>query len=201
MTASMAVEFTPTANLPSSVELSTALQMILDRYGDLVFMERPAHTDDVFSRKHPKMTLLNRARIFAPFAALVGFDQHIRSKDVMYVWKHELDADEEWELNRKLVVLHNLTCNSKVARMNQVRVNVEYFTLCTDPNNDAYGRKGLYKKIEGVVTKVDRIEQAIRVNTGDYVATIPFNDIYSITSNSITGNNIITGDSLFRYTT
>lgn len=48
------------------------------------------------------MSQLNRAKIFAPFAALVGFDERVRRKEINYVAKHELDADEEWELNHKL---------------------------------------------------------------------------------------------------
>ena len=69
------------------------------RYGNIIFQDRPVHDGDVFSRKHPKMSQLNRAKIFAPFAALVGFDERVRRTEINYVAKHELDADEEWELN------------------------------------------------------------------------------------------------------
>ena len=41
------------------------------------------------------MSQLNRAKIFAPFATLVGFDERVRRKEINYVAKHELDADEE----------------------------------------------------------------------------------------------------------
>ena len=162
---------------------SPAMQTVFARYGSLLFMERPVHKDDLFSRRHPKMTLLNRAKIFAPFAALVGFDEHIRSKDVPYEAKRELDADEDWELNHRLNILHELTYNSKLSRANRVRVSIEYFTPCTDPNNDAYGHKGQYKRIEGLVMKVDQIGQEITVMDADGQSnTVPFSDIYSITS-------------------
>ena len=152
------------------------------RYGNLVFMERPVHTDDVFSRRHPKMTLLNRAKIFAPFAALVGFDEHIRSKDVPYEWKHELDADEEWELNRRLDILRGLTYNSKLARRNAVTVTIEYYVPCTDRNSEAHGSKGLYESVTGIVKRVDTVNQAVTVTDSDCLThTIHFSDIYTIT--------------------
>lgn len=152
------------------------------RYGNLVFMDRPVHTDDVFSRRHPKMTLLNRAKIFAPFAALVGFDEHIRSKDVPYERKHELDADEEWELNRRLNILHNLTYNSKLARKNAVAVTIEYYIPCTDQSSEAYGIMGLYESVTGIVRRVDMVNQAITTtDTEGLTHSIRFSDIYTIT--------------------
>lgn len=155
---------------------------VFKRYGTLLFMERPVHDGDYFSRKHPKMTLLNRAKIFAPFAALVGFDEHIRSKDVLYIWKRHLDTDEEWELNRRLNILHNLAYNSKIARANQIMVSIEYYIPCADRNNDAYGRMGLYKKADGVVMKVDQVRQEIVIEDDSSSTSISFADIYRITS-------------------
>ena len=43
-------------------------------YDDLLRLHRPVHDGDVFSRRHPKMARLNRAKLFAPFAALTGFE-------------------------------------------------------------------------------------------------------------------------------
>ena len=46
-------------------------------YNDIIGLRRPAHDGDAFSRRHPKMAQLNRAKIFAPFAALaVQVDLH-----------------------------------------------------------------------------------------------------------------------------
>ncbi|MCF0106699.1 MAG: hypothetical protein HUJ53_08060 [Holdemanella sp.] len=41
------------------------------RYEDII------HLDHHESRSHPKMTMMNRAAQFAPFAALTGYDDHI----------------------------------------------------------------------------------------------------------------------------
>lgn len=160
---------------------SFAVPPAMIRYGDIIMLGRPVHNGDLFSRRHPKMTPEHRAKIFAPFAALVGFDEHIRSKEIQYVNKHELDADEEWELNRKLNVLHGLTANSRLARANNATVSVEYYVPCTDPNNDAYGRKGLYRTVTGVVRKVDNVNQSMTLYDTDCEHDIAFEDIYDIT--------------------
>ena len=126
------------------------------------------------------MSQLNRAKIFAPFAALVGFDERVHRKEVNYVAKHELDADEEWELNHRLYELHCLTANSKLARANMVSATIEYFSVCTDEENDAYGVKGQYKTVTGVVLRVDQHEQRIIIRNGEGTFLIPFADIYRI---------------------
>jgi len=160
---------------------SIAVPPAMIRYGDIILMGRPIHSGDVFSRRHPKMTRQHRAKIFAPFAALVGFEEHIRSKEIQYVNKHELDADEEWELNRRLCVLHDLTANSRLARANSVTVTIEYYIPCTDPNNDAFERKGLYETTTGVVRKVDNVNQSVILDDSDGERNIAFADIYNIT--------------------
>ena len=110
-----------------SYAIPAAAAATIAKYGNIIFLERPVHNGDLFSRRHPKMS--NRAKIFAPFAALVGFDDRVRRKEISYVSKVELDADEEWELNRRLRILHELTANSKLARINTVDVTVEYYAV------------------------------------------------------------------------
>ena len=48
--------------------------------------------------KHPRMDTGHRAKIFAPFAALRGFDQAILSKDTLYEPKRMLAEEERAEL-------------------------------------------------------------------------------------------------------
>ena len=40
------------------------------KYGDILEMERPQTEESL--RKHPRMTLQNRAKIFSPFSPLCG---------------------------------------------------------------------------------------------------------------------------------
>lgn len=151
------------------MEASTA---VLAKYGDLPFRGRPVHNGDLFSRRHPPMR--NRAKIFAPFAALVGFEEEIRSKDVQYEAKR---TPELHNLNKKLRELHGLTRNGKVARANQVKVTVEYYIPCTDPHNDAFGVRGMYRKITGTVREVDTTNQELVLFSGERIS---FRDMFQI---------------------
>jgi hypothetical protein len=45
------------------------------KYDDIIDMEYPLKTSDTV--KHPRMSNAERAKIFAPFAALRGFDEAI----------------------------------------------------------------------------------------------------------------------------
>ena len=107
---------------PKTTPASFTVPPAVARYGNIIFRDGPVHDGDVFSRKHPKMSQQNRAKLFAPFAALVGFDERVYKKEIVYVSKHELDADEEWELNHQLYKLHCLTANSRLARANMLVV-------------------------------------------------------------------------------
>ena len=165
---------------PKTTPTSFTVPPAVARYGNIIFRDGPVHDGDVFSRKHPKMSQQNRAKLFAPFAALVGFDERVHKKEINYVSKHELDADEEWELNHRLFQLYCLTANSKLARVNMVRVSIEYFVVCTDEENDAYQVKGQYKTVTGIVQKVDQHERHITIRCDADTEVISFSDIYRI---------------------
>lgn len=54
-------------------------------YGDIIKKSRP---DDESSRiRHPRMPVPDRAKIFAPFAALSGYDKIIAQKNAEAVKK------------------------------------------------------------------------------------------------------------------
>ena len=145
-------------------------------YDDILGLQRPVHDGDVFSRRHPKMTRLNRAKIFAPFAALTGFEEAVRSKQTPYVPRRQLDAEGLLALNRALRRLERATRTGALARQNRVRARVEYFEVCADIHHDAFGRDGLYRAITGVVWRVDTVHQALAIRD----RVIPFRDIDSI---------------------
>ena len=139
---------------------------------------KPQHTKfDDFYRKHPFMDVGKRAKIFAPFAALRGFEGCILDKEVQYQPKIILDEDVKDEIAQQLEVLHVLTINSRAARNNHVVVSVTYFIPCSDKNHEAYGYRGQYVTITGVCKKVDdTITHTITV--GGLV--ISLDDIYKI---------------------
>ena len=141
---------------------------------------RPQHQRcDDFSRKHPKMDRSRRAKIFAPFDALDGYSESIDSKNVDYVERIELEEANRIELNRRLQILRSLTYNSKLARANQVKVSVRYYTPCTDQNRFAWQMLGQYLTTTGICWKVDPEETgAIKIHE----AVIPLADVAEITA-------------------
>ena len=54
-------------------------------------------------KKHPRMTLYNRAAIFSPFAALTGHDDAIKETGRLTDRKIELEQDKIDEINRILM--------------------------------------------------------------------------------------------------
>ena len=48
------------------------------KYADIIDMERPQNEESL--RKHPRMTLQNRAKIFSPFAACVAMMTSLQRK-------------------------------------------------------------------------------------------------------------------------
>ena len=48
-----------------------------EEYKDIIDKELPVHDGDEFEARHPKMSRENRAKIFAPFAALKGYEEAI----------------------------------------------------------------------------------------------------------------------------
>lgn len=66
---------------------------VAEKYGDILPLSRPEP-----SRKHPRMALGNRAKIFSPFAALRGFDEELsRERSEAIARKEDSPAGEEWE--------------------------------------------------------------------------------------------------------
>ena len=128
------------------------------KYIEVVRKGKPLHKEyDSFYLKHPPMDLSRRAKIFAPFDALKGFNEKVQSKEVLYVPKKELNEEEMRELNNQLTTLYNLTTNSRLARENNIHAEVTYFVPCMDIENENYLIKGRYVTVSGTVKKVDPI--------------------------------------------
>ncbi len=145
-------------------------------YADILDRERPVHRSDAFFYRHPNMPIGQRAKIFAPYDALAGFSGEVRAKEIPYEPKRALDADEKWELNRRLNILHALTYNRRTVRMNHPTVCVERFVVCSDPNHEGYNVLGRYAVLRGTVRKIDPVAQLMWL---DDVA-VAFDDIYDI---------------------
>lgn len=72
------------------------------KYADILHMERPQSEESL--RKHPRMTLQNRAKIFPPFAALRGYDEQLAEEKqrTERVTKRILTEEEMSDLSDKL---------------------------------------------------------------------------------------------------
>ena len=152
------------------------------KYLDVLRKGKPQHDRfDSFSIRHPRMDCGERAKIFAPFDALRGFNFAISRKEVLYVDRPELGYEQQQELNQKLDVLHQLTFNSRLARQNQIYIKVQHFVPCQDCQHDSFGTGGQIRTIEGYCKAVDPdVEQTLQVND----VRIRFSDIVQIDSPS-----------------
>ena len=135
------------------------MDILLDRKNSAMLAQgRPAHGRcDEFSLRHPPMDLSQRAKIFSPFAALRGFEEAIDDKRKRYVEKRELNEEEQAALNRTLAWLHEQTPNLRAARDRRLMAAVSYYVPCADENHEAYGCRGSYETVRGVVWRVDPV--------------------------------------------
>lgn len=144
------------------------------KYKKIHLMGRPRHEKySEFWRKHIPMDQTHRAKQFAPFDALDGFDEAIYAKEVLYVEQKRMDEDK---LNQKLAIL----------RERRRPVKITYFVPCSDENNDAFEEgRGLYKTVTGTVEKIDEETETLRIGG----LSISFDDIRDINFDGETGRN------------
>lgn len=86
----------------------------------------PEHRGDAFSRRHPPMPVRDRAKIFAPFAALPPYAKaltHCREKAVL-VKPPEISEDAAAQINGNLKKLLFLLKNNQ-----KVPVDLAYFVF------------------------------------------------------------------------
>ena len=112
------------------------------KYGDII------NLDYYVSKKHPQMSIMNRAAQFAPFAALTGYSDEISEASRIVDNKLELDDDSINDLNNKLLLINN---NIK----DKPKVSIIYFV----PDKKKKG--GKYIKIINNIRKIDLINDKI----------------------------------------
>lgn len=123
-------------------------------YSDILHEDRPAST-------HPKMNLSNRAKIFAPFDALRGFNFAVMAKKALLP-KVELSDDLQQELNRKLA---------------QLRIG-ETVTVCYFVRERQIGNLelGYYHSVIGQVQGIDQYSGMLLLSSN----FIPITDIRDV---------------------
>ena len=123
--------------------------------------DRPSHDRDAFSRRHPKMSLQNRAKIFAPFDALPDLRWKVAERQKITRPPARLTEDARELLDRKLRWLDRY-CRSDPDRDRPPE----------ELNGD--GIRGNYRETTGMVSRVDASACFLQIID----MKIPFGDIY-----------------------
>lgn len=129
-----------------------------EKYKDIINL--PHHV----SKKHPQMTIENRAAQFAPFAALVGHDEAVKETARLTTNKKEIDNDLKNILDKKLQMINENITNTPEA-------TITYFV----PDKKKEG--GQYLTITEKVKKIDTYKQVIILENKEQ---ININDIIEI---------------------
>lgn len=131
--------------------------MNISAYRDMIYLSRPLS-------RHPKMSVENRAKLFAPFAALRGFDIEIltQEQDRLLVPQVSLSADQQEAIRQTLNHLRKVDW-----------VQVTYF----QPGKVLDGRLlGEYAFLSAAVKKVDDVEKLLVLEG----ASIPFGNLHRV---------------------
>lgn len=138
------------------------------KYADILHMERPQSAESL--RRHPRMTLQNRAKIFSPFAALRGYDEQLAEEKqrTERVTKRILTEEEMSNLSDRLMqVTKGMT------------ITVRYFVEDTArPENPPVGN---YVTLTGKVESIDPVFRTLQIAK----AVVPFEDLVEVNGEGI----------------
>jgi len=117
-------------------------RMECHRYDDVINRQHPT------SKKHPRMSNMNRAAQFAPFAALTGYEESIEETARLTDRRIELSEYEIEELNAKL--------NSIQEHIKErPEVTITYF------QHDERKEGGAYITVTGKVRRIDDVNRIL----------------------------------------
>ena len=123
------------------------------------------------SKKHPQMSMEERAAQFAPFAALVGYEDAVEETARITTKRIELNEEEKNILDMKLQMLNE-------QMQVQIHPNITIMYFVPDLKKDG----GKYIKISGIVKRIDEYKQLIIL---DDKTEVPISEIISITGKSL----------------
>ena len=130
----------------------------MNKYSDII--NRPRHV----SKKHPHMSLYDRAAQFSPFAALTGYDAAVKETARLTDERIELDENRKSFLNDKLQMIAENLQEHPV-------VSITYF----QPDERKAG--GSYVNVTDKAKKIDEYGREIVMAAG---TRIPIEQIYEI---------------------
>ena len=127
-----------------------------DQYDDIVHL--PHHV----SSTRPRMSAIDRAAQFSPFAALTGYDTSIKESARLTDARIELDDSQKEEISEKLRL---------VTGQLDAEIKITYFL----PDTKKTG--GKYVLAAGTVKKVDEYERMIIMGDGKQ---IPIDEVIDV---------------------
>ena len=129
-------------------------------YEDII--DLPHHV----SERRPRMSMMNRAAQFSPFAALTGYDSAIKETARLTDKKIELTEEMQAQLSERINLLRDELHKSPT-------VEITYFVP------DDYKEGGSYHTLQGQIKRIDDVERIFRLCDG---TCIHFDDILDISS-------------------
>ena len=134
-------------------------------YDDMIDLPHPT------SKKHPRMSMRDRAAIFSPFAALSGHGAAIAETARLTDRRMELDEDTKAELDqRQAVLLEHIE--------EQPEVTVTWFQ--PDERKDG----GAYLTVTGRLKKIDEAGRTLTLLDG---TSVPLEDVVRLESDCFQG--------------
>lgn len=130
------------------------------KYDDII--DLPHHV----SATRPRMSMIDRAAQFSPFAALTGYDAAIKETGRLTDRRIELSEDERIVLDRKQQILLDHIGD-------RPEVSITYFV--PDERKDG----GAYVTVTGKVKRIDEFERCITLADG---IKIPLDEVLDMTS-------------------
>ena len=116
-------------------------------YDDMIDLPHPS------SKKHPRMSIRDRAAIFSPFAALSGHGAAIVETARLTDRRMELDEDTKEELDQKQAVM-----------MEHIEEQPEVTVTWFQPDERKEG--GAYLTVTGRLKKIDEAERTLTLLDG-----------------------------------
>lgn len=145
---------------------------VTHKYDDIVNMEYPLNGFDVV--KHPKMSIEDRAKIFAPFAALKGYEEAIAAKQKNVVPRIELSEESKEYLDLQLGKIEQLLTKGE-----HPIITVVYFQK--DKGSSEEG--GEYIQFTGMVAKFNQTSRILQI----VEKRLQLDDIYCIEGENLDG--------------
>lgn len=123
----------------------------MGKYDDIINLPHPE------PKKHPRMSMENRAAQFSPFAALTGHNEAIKETERLTDQKIELEEDAIEEINRKIMwIKDNIKSKPEVV--------VTYFV----PDYKKTGGKYITATVN--IAKIDELNHTVITTNGLKIA-------------------------------